>query len=530
MANKFELVFSRAGTDVMSELFGKNLLELINALGDKAATQQSNRESLLQIFSPASILQNKKQRKILLELLKEAEAEEVLEALGVTYTGSAFDALINLNLSASQLKIIFNFFQVPIPEIEVIEQSLDRELITPEYGLFEHQRNAISSVLEILEKSPHRVVLHMPTGAGKTRTAMNIVSQYLRVHEPAVVLWLANSEELCEQAATEFINSWRVTGNRNINVQRYWGVHKELNLNDGVIVAGFQKIYSKFLESPTKFASFGEKVSMIIVDEAHQVIAPTYRAVVDAIQSRNPATSLVGLTATPGRTWDDIDSDQQLSHFFARKKVTLKVDGFDNPVEYLINEGYLARPKFEEIKFDSFTQSEVNDIYSDFEISDKLLKKLANDQLRTLKIVQKIETLAKRHKRILVFATTVEHSDTLAILLGKSGLAARSLSSKTPANERKAIIDWYKDDSDTVKILCNYGILTTGFDAPKTSAAVIARPTKSLVLFSQMVGRATRGIKAKGNKESEIVTVVDVELPGFRNISESFTNWEDIWE
>jgi DNA repair protein RadD len=530
MANKFELIFSRAGTDVMSELFGKNLLGLINALGDKADTQQSNRESLLKIFSPASILQNKKQRKILLELLKESEAEEILEALGVTYSGAAFDALINLNLRSSQLKIIFNFFQVQIPEIEVIEQSLDRELITPEYGLFEHQRNAISSVLEILEKSPHRVVLHMPTGAGKTRTAMNIVSQYLRVHEPAVVLWLANSEELCEQAATEFINSWRVTGNRNTNVQRYWGLHKELNLNDGVIVAGFQKIYSKFLESPTKFASFGEKVSMIIVDEAHQVIAPTYRAVVDAIQSRNPATSLVGLTATPGRTWDDIDSDKQLSHFFARKKVTLKVDGFDNPIEYLINEGYLARPKFEEIKFDSFTQSEVNDIYSDFEISDKLLKKLANDQLRTLRIVQKIESLAKRHKRILVFATTVEHSDTLAILLGMCGLAARSLSSKTPANERKGIIDWYKDDSDTLKILCNYGILTTGFDAPKTSAAIIARPTKSLVLFSQMVGRATRGIKAKGNKESEIVTVVDVELPGFRNISESFTNWEDIWE
>ena len=230
-------------------------------------------------------------------------------------------------------------------------------------------------------------------------------------------------------------------------------------------------------------------------------------------------------------TTNDFSSlDEQLSNFFARKKVTLKVEGFDNPVEYLINEGYLARPKFEEIKFDSFTQSEVRDIYSDFEISDKLLKKLADDQLRTLKIVQKIENLAQRHKRILVFATTVEHSDILAILLGMKGLAARSLSSKTLTNERKAIIDWYKDDADSVKILCNYGILTTGFDAPKTSAAVIARPTKSLVLFSQMVGRATRGVKAKGNKESEIVTVVDVELPGFRNISESFTNWEDIWE
>jgi superfamily II DNA or RNA helicase len=99
----------------------------------------------------------------------------------------------------------------------------------------------------------------------------------------------------------------------------------------------------------------------------------------------------------------------------------------------------------------------------------------------------------------------------------------------TPKTERLRLIDEYKNEDAAPKILCNYGVLTTGFDAPQTSAAVIARPTRSLVLYSQMVGRAIRGPKAGGNTTAEIVTVVDSALPGFGNVAEAFKNWEDVW-
>ena len=79
-------------------------------------------------------------------------------------------------------------------------------------------------------------------------------------------------------------------------------------------------------------------------------------------------------------------------------------------------------------------------------------------------------------------------------------------------------------------ILVNYGVLTTGFDAPKASAVVIARPTRSLVLFSQMVGRAIRGPKAGGTEACEVVTVVDPSLPGFGDVAAAFLNWEDVWQ
>ena len=73
--------------------------------------------------------------------------------------------------------------------------------------------------------------------------------------------------------------------------------------------------------------------------------------------------------------------------------------------------------------------------------------------------------------------------------------------------------------------LFNYAVLTAGFDAPRTRCAIIARPTKSLVLYSQMVGRAMRGTRSGGNKSCEIYTVVDTALPGFGSVVEAFSHW-----
>jgi superfamily II DNA or RNA helicase len=113
------------------------------------------------------------------------------------------------------------------------------------------------------------------------------------------------------------------------------------------------------------------------------------------------------------------------------------------------------------------------------------------------------------------------------------GINSKVLTSDTNPNERTRIIDAFKvsrKENPESSVLCNFGILTTGFDAPETSCAVIARPTDSLVLYSQMVGRAIRGTKSGGNAEAEIVTVIDENLKGFGEVADAFMNWEDIWD
>jgi hypothetical protein len=240
----------------------------------------------------------------------------------------------------------------------------------------------------------------------------------------------------------------------------------------------------------------------------------------------------LGLSATPGRTWNDPETDEKLSNFFGRNKVVLKVEGYENPVQYLIDEGYLATPIFRKIEADSnlkLTQLEQEKIEETFDLPRSVLDRLGRNHIRNLIIIAEIEKLIRRHHRIIVFGSSVEQASLLAAVLVARGHSAANVSSRNTPQERRSVIARYLEDSEEPRILCNFGVLTTGFDAPRTSAAVIARPTLSLVLYSQMVGRAMRGVRALGNREAEIVTVVDPALPGFDSVESAFSNWEDVW-
>lgn len=303
-------------------------------------------------------------------------------------------------------------------------------------------------------------------------------------------------------------------------------------MRDGIVVAGLSKTYSRAKTSIQFINRLGSRSSLVVIDEAHQAIAETYRLVLDALVVPYDKTGLLGLTATPGRTWADISADAELADFFARRKVTLEIPGYESPVDYLVAEGYLAKANYRPLFYESglsLTERDFNRIKDELELPQHLLDRLAEDEQRNLRILLEIEDLAQRHQRIIVFGISVQHSKLLAAVLRARGFVADALTGDTPPQERERLISSFKDSSPEAKILCNYGVLTTGFDAPRTSAAVIARPTKSLVLYSQMVGRAIRGVRAGGNETAEIVTVIDSGLPGFRSVAEAFSNWEDVW-
>ena len=135
---------------------------------------------------------------------------------------------------------------------------------------------------------------------------------------------------------------------------------------------------------------------------------------------------------------------------------------------------------------------------------------------------------ADRGGKILLYACSVEHANVLANLLVVKGYKAAAVSSRTPPDRRRKVIADYRE-TDAIQILTNYDVLTTGFDAPRTNVAVITRPTHSVVLYSQMVGRAARGPKAGGNLTCRIITVID-QIPGYRSIAEGFGYWEGIWD
>ena len=140
------------------------------------------------------------------------------------------------------------------------------------------------------------------------------------------------------------------------------------------------------------------------------------------------------------------------------------------------------------------------------------------------------DLLSTGHRRVLVFAATVAHARVLTAILVARHVRSGVVTGATPERERDRTIRTFKSDAQEPMVLVNFGVLTTGFDAPTASAAVIARPTKSLVLYSQMVGRAIRGPKSGGTDTCEVVTVVDRSLPGFGDVAATFLNWEDVWQ
>ena len=532
----FDDLLNRADDETLQKLVGKRAVALLNAIDPSLIKPRKLRAVLIQLYNRIGLLRDKNARNELFDLLRPKEASTLIELLDKQVI-SPYEALKSLSVRKNSNKedLLFDFFEVTKPKVKEKFSKKSLSYIKPDYSLFDHQRKAADKVKKIVFKGDQRrTLLHMPTGSGKTRTTMNIISDYLRNTEPALVIWLAYSEELCEQAATEFEESWKYLGNRKLLVHRFWGNHEiDLDaLKDGIVISSLAKMYYTTNQGLYTLGQLGSRANLVIFDEAHQAIAPTYKYVLNALLQHSKESGLIGLSATPGRTWNEINEDLELSNFFHKQKVTLEIDGYSNPVDYLVDEGYLANANYKKLRVDSdlrFTQKEAENLKKELDIPNSVLSKLAEDEKRNLKIITTLKNLLKRHNRVLFFATNVDHSDLIAKVLQATGMKAYSITSGTGDVNRKKWIKEFKKTTDDPMILCNYGVLTTGFDAPNTSAALIARPTKSLVLYSQMVGRAIRGPKANGNAEAEIWTVIDQSLPGFGSVSEAFTNWEDVW-
>jgi DNA repair protein RadD len=519
---------------VLESLLGRATVELLASLEGQPIGPSEMRQVLLDLHPPADLLKNPAARAELVDLLREDEARFLCTKLRIQASEDPWSAAKSARVTQRRLGEWLDWLGEPAPSQP--SGTLELAGASPaaaDYALFKHQRNALRRLKQYLNSIEPRAVLHMPTGSGKTRTAMNWIAGHLRANEPTVVVWLANSEELCSQAADEFIKAWGHLGDREVDVYRLWGGREVApsSLHDGLLVASFASVYGRIRQEGTWAARVGDAASLVIIDEAHQAIAPTYRLVLDALVARRPSTALLGLTATPGRTWNDPDKDAELAEFFSRQKVRLEVEGFDSPVDYLIDAGYLAKPTFTPIQHDgtALSDTELTMLQESLDIPPQVLERLADDEVRSLRIIRKTEELAARHDRVILFATNVAHAERLAAVLNIRGRASRCITASTPSATRKEAIQWFKSNDRGPRILTNYGVLSAGFDAPQTSAAIIARPTTSLVLYSQMVGRATRGPLAGGNDDAEIVTLIDTNLPGFGDMAESFTNWEDVW-
>ena len=309
-----------------------------------------------------------------------------------------------------------------------------------------YQRDFCDAVLKDLVEH-QRLLGVLPTGAGKTVASAEILKRYNR---PS--LFLADAKELVYQAADK-IQSWT-------------GIIPDVEMGDSKacgssqIIVGTTQSLARRLEK-----YYPEDISLIVIDEAHRNTLGSQALRVLNYFSR---AKVVGITATPYR------SDKKLLSAFY-EKISYEIGLFE-----LIAQGYLSRIVVKSVPANVDLKS-VRSHGGDYDEGD-----LANALSPHLK---QCAELLKEHaadRNTVVFLPLVETSKLFCKLCQDIGLNAVHVD----GNDRSALrSDW--------RVICNASLLTTGWDEPSVDCVYILRPTKSQVLFSQMVGRGTRICEGK---------------------------------
>ena len=526
-------VFKNLSNSQAEHVLPDGVLKLLSMINRNLAAGPERDKALGRAVRLELVVDDHTKRAIFLGAVPEAKIAELEKRIGVPLTELQKD----IPLKHTYKQKFLEFFGPSTTAARSAIAPLPTESIAPARGLFPHQKQVASAAEKFLYHDEGRVMMHLPTGTGKTRTAMSVVASHLRVagseaRGKKLVLWLANTQEILAQAALEFEETWRAVGDRSVECLRFWeNLQPQIEtVKEGVIFAGLSKLhlYGKDRE---RLWNLGDRVTMVVFDEAHQAVAKTYKDIIEAVITRKPRTPLLGLSATPGRTWNNSEEDEALVALFKERKVTFNFNG-ENPIQHLTRKGYLAEVDISLLNVKpglSLSAEDRFEISTSLGILEELWPQLNQDQWRILRIVGKLRELATVHSRILVFADSVSNALLLSSVCNGIGLSASAITGNTDAVERKHMIALFKRPGDSCRILINYGVLTTGFDAPKVSAALIARPTMSLVLYQQMVGRVIRGPKAGGTKSCHVVTVIDTSIPGFDALERGFSNWEDEW-
>lgn len=345
------------------------------------------------------------------------------------------------------------------------------------YQLRPYQQQAVDAVIQYFRRRSEPAVLVLPTGAGKS-----LVIAELARKAKGRVLVLAHVKELVAQ-----------------NHGKYQALGLQEGLQADLFSAGLgQKenlrrvVFGSIQSVARNLPRFSEPVSLVIIDECHRVGEEEdsqYHQLIGHLKSHNPALKILGLTATPYRLGLGYIYKYHYRGMVRTTEPRFFADCiFELPLRQMIKQGYLTPPRLIDAPAVHYDFSRLlpreNGLFSDADIERELKR-----QTRvTPHIVRQIIEYAQDRQGVMIFAATVEHAREVTGLL-PDGTAAL-ITGETPLPERDRLIDAFK--ARTLKFLVNVAVLTTGFDAPHVDLIVVLRPTESLSLYQQIIGRGLR--------------------------------------
>jgi superfamily II DNA or RNA helicase len=303
----------------------------------------------------------------------------------------------------------------------------------------------------VLAHSPTALGI-MPTGAGKTILFAKLAERFLAGSSSGVLV-LAHREELVDQAADKIFAATGIRAGIEMADRHAVG-------DEQVIVASVQTMASRLEDWPR------DHFDLLILDEAHHAVSPTWRRVIEHFQSAR----VFGVTATPDRS-----DKRKLGEIFSQV-------AFEVHVTDLIKGGYLC-PVFArklDVKVDMRAlRTKDRDVSAD-EAADALKPHL-------FEVACQLKEQA-HDRKLMVFLPDVATSVKMTAAMAGMGLQVQHVCGTS--RDRAEVLEWFRKPGP--RVLCNAMLLTEGFDQPDVNAICCLRPTKSRSLYAQIVGRGMR--------------------------------------
>ena len=334
------------------------------------------------------------------------------------------------------------------------------------FSLRPYQQKFISDIQAEFDNGVKRVCGVAPCGAGKTVMTAFIVKQ--AVDAGKHVIFFVHRKELIDQTANTFC---------------------KLNIPFGVISAGNKPNYNL----PVQIAGVQTLVNrlhqiheqdLLICDECHHILAESYLKIIKHFS----AAKLLGVTATPQRTGGINLGDVFQSLVLAPSVKKLIELGNLTDFEYFATKLTLDLSNIH-VRRGDFDNNEIADLMSDSKI-------IAN-------VIDNYKLFANG-KSAICYCVNIEHSKSVAERFNAAGISAAHVDGDTDKDERAQIVNDFKQGN--FKILCNVDLFGEGFDVPNMDAVILARPTKSFILFIQ---QSMRALRPDPNNPDKVATIID---------------------
>lgn len=347
------------------------------------------------------------------------------------------------------------------------------------FTLRPYQKEAIKAVVDARNQGVKRMVVCLPTGAGKTVIFSRLAS-LAKKH----VIVLAHREELLTQAKTKIENT---LADQNVLVDIEQGQHYARD-DAKIVVCSIRSLRSERLAKLRE----GRDIGLVIYDECHHAPAEDNRRVLRELGcfDRDWQGTLLGFTATT-RRGDRIGLGEVFEEIV-----------YTRTIAQMIQDGYLVGLRGYRVATEADLRR-VGGSGEDFNVDE--LAEAVDIQERNALVARAIQELA-RDRRTIAFCVTVAHAKNLSRALNKIGVPAGVIHGEMKSEQRAFVLKNFREGN--FQALTNVAVLTEGFDDPEVSCIAMARPTRSSSLYTQCVGRGTRLFP--GKEDCLVLDFVDV--------------------